>query len=406
MKNRALLVLLAVVLVVSLIAFAACKAEEEAPPVEEEGEEVWEWPETLAIQTHGVESQSYGEAVGWTTPLAEDTGMRVRVVAETNIVLKYRYNKEGRFFCFARGGEFPPILKAEAEFTSRDIGPWQVRDIYAQAKTDMGYLVRGDSDIKTPYDIKPGTRLIYFSYIGPRGKDAMRALLAWAQVDEEDVEWVPAGSYGANYRLLMEGKGDICFGFPSAPITYELEAAPHGLSWIEFDAKADPEAAKRYLHYSPEQTFGVMTSGVPSCIGVKSFSSISGLSRRDDEPELVYHMVKWLDEKYDKYKDTHPACQFMNIDNVMWLAEHTYIPLHDGTVRYLEEIGRWTPAHEARRQQNIDLLTRWVEAYQAAIDEADEKGINVDPENEEWVELWFSYRDQLPMFANFPLGLD
>ncbi len=37
MKNRALLVLLAIVLVVSLAAFVACKAEEE-PPVEE----VWE----------------------------------------------------------------------------------------------------------------------------------------------------------------------------------------------------------------------------------------------------------------------------------------------------------------------------------------------------------------------------
>ena len=408
MKNRVLLIFLAMMLVVSLLVFAACK-DEETPPVEEEVppvEEVWQWPDKLAIQTHGVESQSYGGAVGWTTPLADDTGMSIRVVAETNTVLRYRNNKDGLFLCFSRGGDFPPILKAEAEFASRDMGPYQIRDIYAQAKTDMGYAVRGDSGIKTPEDIKPGTKLIYFSYIGPRGKNAMLALLAWAQVDPEDVEWIPAGSYNANYTLLREGKGDVCFAFPQAPITFELEAAPHGLSWIEFDAKTNPEAAERFLQYSPDQTFGVMTTGVPSCCGVKGFSSVSGLSRRDDEAELVYHLVKWLAENYDKYKDAHPTCQAMTIDNTLSLAETKYFPLHDGTVRYLEEIGRWTPAHEALNQQNIELLTSWIEAYQNALEAADDKGINVDPENEEWVELWMSYRNQVPMFANFPLGLD
>ena len=95
----------------------------------------------------------------------------------------------------------------------------------------------------------------------------------------------------------------------------------------------------------------------------------------------------------------------MTIDNLMGTAERSYTPLHDGTVRYLEEIGRWTPAHEARRHQNIDLLTRWVEAYRAAIDEADEKGIQVDPENEEWIELWYSRRSELPEMKSFP-GLD
>jgi hypothetical protein len=65
----------------------------------------------------------------------------------------------------------------------------------------------------------------------------------------------------------------------------------------------------------------------------------------------------------------------------------------------------WTPAHEARRQQNIDLINRWVEAYQAALDMADERGIEVTPENEEWLELWDSYKEDLPVFKWF-LGLD
>jgi len=49
MKNRVLLIFLAVVLVVSTVAFAACKAEEEPPVVEE----VWEWPDKLSVLAIG-----------------------------------------------------------------------------------------------------------------------------------------------------------------------------------------------------------------------------------------------------------------------------------------------------------------------------------------------------------------
>ena len=47
-----------------------------------------------------------------------------------------------------------------------------------------------------------------------------------------------------------------------------------------------------------------------------------------------------------------------------------------------------------------------VEAYQAAMNYADEHEIDVNPENEEWLELWYSYRNGLPYIVNFPLGLD
>jgi len=57
----------------------------------------------------------------------------------------------------------------------------------------------------------------------------------------------------------------------------------------------------------------------------------------------------------------------------------------------------WTPAAEARQQYNVDLLDDYVEAWNAAILEADGKGIEVNPKNKEWVKLWYSHRDQLPV---------
>ncbi len=81
----------------------------------------------------------------------------------------------------------------------------------------------------------------------------------------------------------------------------------------------------------------------------------------------------------------------------MTLSESYYIPMHKGMVRYLKELGRWTPAAEVRQQYNIDILDDYIEAWNDALLNADTKGIEVNPKNNEWVDLWYSYRDLLPM---------
>ena len=126
----------------------------------------------------------------------------------------------------------------------------------------------------------------------------------------------------------------------------------------------------------------------------------------DADEELVYQLVKWLDENYDKYKDAHPWCAQMTIENLLALSETHYQPLHEGTVRYLEEKGLWTDRHQARWQQNVELLDKWIKAYQQAIEYADENEIEVDPENEEWLNVWADFSSDLPLLKRFFAGLD
>jgi hypothetical protein len=114
-------------------------------------------------------------------------------------------------------------------------------------------------------------------------------------------------------------------------------------------------------------------------------------------------MVKWLDGNYDRYKEGGPWAKTMTMELLLELAKNHYEPIHDGTVRYLEEIGLWTPELEARRQNNIRLMKLWVDAYATAINMADEKDILVNPDNEEWNKLWDDYRasQELPLLINF-----
>jgi hypothetical protein len=235
-------------------------------------------------------------------------------------------------------------------------------------------------------------------------QQAIVGILQWAQVQPEDVQWTPMDSIPLNSRFIMDGKSDLAYTYHTTSSWYEVEASPHGLRWIPMDFENDPEGGERFLAVYPWTAFGYATGGLPTAEGVPMAVNISPyIARADTDPELIYRTVKWLDENYDRYKDGGPWAKTMTMDNLMKLAETHYEPIHEGTVRYLEEKGLWTPELEARRQNNTKLMKLWVDAYQTAINMADEKDILVNPENEEWQKLWEDYRasQELPLLVTF-----
>jgi len=365
----------------------------------------FKWPDSLTI----ISTSGAGNAVAiaWSTPLSRETGMRVRITTEDSQMLRHLAVKNGE--AFTTGEMVPPdMMQAVKGYASKEGGPWQARIMYPIAKADSGFATTRDSGIKTPKDIKPGTRIIYMTF-APMGKTLMEALLAWANVDPKSVEWVPAASIEANATLLRDGRGDIAFGYPTTPYWTQAEAAPRGLAWINLDPKADPAGADRFAKLFPFfDGFAAMTQGPPSTRGVAGMINWSPyVVRADANADLVYNLVRWLDVNWDKYKDGHPWAMEMTIDNLMKLAEHNFVPLHDATVKYLKEKGKWTDAHEKRRQDNIANITAWVDGYKTAMDQASQRGIPIDPNNEAWIKFWEDYKVQakLPVLANFQKGL-
>jgi len=357
-----------------------------------------------ALDTAG---SDYAGALAWSTPMAEDTGMTMRISAEGNQLKRYTYVKNGVFFSCAVAG-LKYMFEAENEWAVRDSGPWPARAFWISGVAYSGFAVAGDSDIKTPHDIKPGTKMGFFTFAGPLGRMLLEALLAWGEVSPDDVEWIPVGNIAAAAQFLIDGKVDIIYAYPATPANYEIEASPRGLAWIDMNSDTDPEGAARYQAKFPSQGFSPCEGGVPSAIGIWMQGSIAPYPvRASDDTELIYQMVKWLDENYDRYKDATPQMVTVNLGNVVRFSERDFVPLHDGVIKYLKEKGLWTDAHEKRHQQNVELIDRYIEAYQTAIDLADTKGIKVDPTNEEWVSLWTNYKSELglPPFLYF-LGLD
>ncbi|MEE9583520.1 MAG: TAXI family TRAP transporter solute-binding subunit, partial [Dehalococcoidales bacterium] len=124
------------------------------------------------------------------------------------------------------------------------------------------------------------------------------------------------------------------------------------------------------------------------------------------DPEFIYRWVKWMHQNYDRYKDAHVLLRGFTAENVMSEAEIGYLPYHEGTIRYLQELGVWTEKAEKNAQYWDEIISEYLARYQAAIADADSKGIEVSPENKEWIKLWYSYRAGLPEFVDRHPGLE
>ncbi len=106
-------------------------------------------------------------------------------------------------------------------------------------------------------------------------------------------------------------------------------------------------------------------------------------------------MAKWLHQNFDAYKDLHEACPRMSIKYFRNTLDGTYLPVHEGTIRYLKEVGMWTAADDTRQEYNVRLVDWYTEAYETATAMADKEGISIDPQNKEWVELWGNHKEEI-----------
>jgi uncharacterized protein len=311
----------------------------------------------------------------------------------------------------ADGGtsEYGQVLEGVWNYGDRDNGTFPVRIAWTFSKYDAGFIVRGDSHIKDVYDIKPGTRVVDMRGYLPSQRN-IEGLLAWAGIKDPDkeIKWVPAKNADDKIRLIVEGKADVAFALPTAPSTFEAEKNPHGIRWLELNPAKDPEGAKR-LSKKYISTFGPMFRGVKSAQGIWSTVGTDQFCcRAGADTELIYHFAKWMNENWAKYKGLHPWLEQTTLQNLMEKLDITCLPCHDGLINYLKDLGLWTPAHQKRNQENLDIVNRYCEASQKAMWLADEKGIVVAKDNPKWVELLEAYKKNLglPRFDFLPsLGI-
>lgn len=374
-----------------------------------QAQDSYTWPDYFTVVTPIVGTANHSLGVAWTSEFSAQTESRARVLPAPNGYARAQWLANGDgMIAMMQASDYFDQMEAREGFATVEGGPADTRVAVMNMITPWGYMVRGDSDIESFEDIGPGTR-IAFSPSSAFLVSGVDALLAYRGLDRDDVELVEVGNYGANTRIVVEGRADVAFTSPLSGTSYEAEAGPNGIDWLPLPERdADPEAFARYRAAQPGYVPSETVSGVKSAIGLRMDHAFQANHvRADADPEFVYNLAKWLDEHYEDFKDDFTHAKMMSMDSLKSFLEAGALqPLHEGAIRYLEEQGAWNDTYQARQDKLVEMAKARVALWEETLAEAEEKGIEVSPDSEEFAELWDSKRTGDQSFGQMVMSLD
>ena len=203
----------------------------QAPETPQDGPDPnWQWPEKLFITAAGTSGMT--KYVSWTSLLERDTGMAIYVVPENNPAKRVHLVANGEMFVHSLGKSgVRNHTEALDEYATKNGGGFQTRIVWIDNIAYSAVWVRGDSEINTIYDIKPGIKWSVWSTSTSIMK-VPKAILDWVGVPHEEVDFVVSGSPAGAVRAVVEGLSDIMWFFPSSSYMYDAAAAPRSIGDI------------------------------------------------------------------------------------------------------------------------------------------------------------------------------
>ena len=365
----------------------------------------WDWPKDLTIGTQGIGTASYAQTVGWGSVLEEKTGMKVRVRPTNSYAEKSRAHKAGHILLTNNTiTEFVTIMEANGVHATRTGGPYETGIIWIGQSVYFGFMTLKNSEIKSVYDLKKKKWKISVFTPSTPSVNHVKGLLSWAGVDEKNIILVPATSWSANAKSIVEGRADITFCAPTSTVAHEIEANPKGVRWLDFPDN-EKDGQQKYMNINRGIGFARNgNKGVKSAHNVYMASNVTYYhTPLNTDTEFVYNMAKWLDENYDIFKDKHKACEDMTMDKLLSFLDNGssnyYFPVHSGTVKYLKEKGKWSAKDDKWNEKNKKHIKKLIEAYKFAIADADKKKIKIDAKAEDWKALWADHLKDLKLLG-------
>ena len=116
--------------------------------------EDFKWPPLVRIATPTTQSATFASTNGWAPILKADVGANVRVVPEDSELRRYvRFAVKKQFdLNSVAAAEVASAIQGKAGYKTQRAAP--IRIAWFQNDSTWGFAVRGDSELKTIYDLK------------------------------------------------------------------------------------------------------------------------------------------------------------------------------------------------------------------------------------------------------------
>jgi TRAP transporter TAXI family solute receptor len=344
-------------------------------------------PDRMFWVAYDVGSTGYVQSATIANGLMKKYGVKIRVIPSGTSIGRFMPLLTGAANYSNMGDESAFYIEGLYECNDMGLGPQPLRQVLAVPFVTVMAVTR-ESGITTPDTLK-GKRVAWVLGASTLNVKAI-STLAFANLSFKDVIKVEFPGYAASLRGLIEGKVDAAIAGHDAPILYELETSPRGLSHVIYPQK-DEQGWARMQAITPWLAPTLWDDGPGFKKGkpdeVWSYRYPNMVTFEKTSPAEVYALVKAINEAYPLYKDAHKAMPF-------WRAEKSGVPpancpFHEGAIRYYKEIGIWKPEHEAWNQKLIAHMKEVKKEWDEVVAEAMDKGIK----SKDFSKLWLKNRE-------------
>jgi len=341
-------------------------------------------PEMMFWTAYDVGSTGYVQTATISNGLMKKYGVKVRVIPSGTSIGRFMPLLTGSATYANMGDESAFYIEGLYECNAMGLGPQPLRQVLAVPYVTV-MAVTKESKITTPYTLK-GKRVALVMGASTLNVKAI-STLAFANLTFSDVVKVEFPSYAASLKGLIEGKVDAAIAGHDAPILYELETTPRGLSHVVYPHK-DKEGWARMQAITPWLGPTLWDDGPGFTKGkpdeVWSYRYPNMVTFEKTSAAEVYALVKAINEAYPLYKDGHKMMPF-------WKAEKAGVPpancpFHEGAIKYYREVGVWESEHDTWNKKLIEHMKAVKKEWDAVVAEATEKGVKEKDFSKLWVE--------------------
>ncbi|MFH1490625.1 MAG: TAXI family TRAP transporter solute-binding subunit [Pseudomonadota bacterium] len=214
------------------------------------------------------------------------------------------------------------------------------------------FMVKNDSDIRSVTDLKGKKVAGKFTNQPPAYFDGVAALAA-VGMKWEDLSVIPVSSVKEGNQVLIQGNSVATILAVGSALVQEANVAIKG--GIRFlSIPGDPESAKKmwdavpgYVPLPVKKGFAVGITGDT----ILTSKSLYLITSQDTNPEIIYEVSKALWNHMETLYTVHPIFKRWTKDCMT--EPNITIPYHEGAIRFLKEVQKWTPEMEKGQESAL-----------------------------------------------------
>jgi len=285
------------------------------------------------------------------------------------------------------------IQEGLSSYAAPEWGPQPIREVYLPEHVGMGFIVRGDSKIKTGYDLKGKTVAIYPG--SPYPTLINESILAFFGLSWKDVKPVKMSSPIEGFRAVRDGHIDTAFMNSASNVAVEMASMPSGLRWLDMPAK-NKEGWKRVQKVVPVHMPKLKTDGPgmskedPAEILTNAYPEIVAYDTSDKA--TIYWITRALMETRSSWEGKHASLKKdWTIEKHWSLWEGGITPMHEGAIEYFKEIGQWNDRREKMNQERIQHQKQVRAYWDEVVKMAQKEGVKGDAFAAYWLKKYHAH---------------